>query len=97
MGASRWRAVKTESDYAPRSWRTCDLLWRLRDVGRSDGANPKIRNHGQIADRISDSVTLSCDRQSTGGADDAHCLGVRFHARKPQSDSGSSARPASTL
>lgn len=35
-------------------------LW---DVGRGDGANPEIRHHGEIADWLSDPISLSRDRE----------------------------------
>jgi DNA invertase Pin-like site-specific DNA recombinase len=68
------RAIEAQSDHQSRSRGTGHLLRRLRNVGRSDGANPEIRDHGQIADRLSDTIALSFDRQSPGGNHDADCI-----------------------
>ena len=43
-------------------------------LGGGDGADPKIRNDGEIADGLSHAVAVSCHRQQTGRAYDAHCI-----------------------
>jgi hypothetical protein len=78
------RAIEAQSDHQSRSRRAGHLLRRVRYVGRSDGANPEIRDHGQIANRLSDTIALSFNRQPTGRDHDADRIGIRVYPCKPQ-------------
>jgi hypothetical protein len=50
--------------------------------------HPEIRNDGEVADGLSDTVTLSSHRKSAGGDHGARCIRVRLYAGKPQPDIG---------
>src|SRR5580704_13036396 len=71
MGPLNRRAIKAQSDNQSRPRSPRYLLRRQCDVGRGNGADPEIRDHGEVAERISDTIAVSCDRQSAGGNHDA--------------------------
>jgi hypothetical protein len=81
--------------YASRSWRSRHLLRSLWVLGGSFGTNPEVRDHGEIADGLSDTVTVPCHCKQAGRDHDARCIRVRIYAGKPQPDFGAAARSAS--
>ena len=89
------RTLEAEPGHTPRSWRSRHLLRSLWILGGSFGANPEVRDDGEIADGVSDPVTLPRHRKQAGRADDTHCIRVRLYTRKPQPDIGAAARSAS--
>ena len=47
-------------------------------------ADPEVRRHDQVAAGLPDPVALPRDRQPSGRDHDAHRIGIRLHAGKPQ-------------
>ena len=59
------------------------LLRRLWILDGSYGADPEIRDDGEIANGLSDTITLPGNRKQAGRAHDTHCIRVRLYACKP--------------
>src|ERR1700751_1799528 len=59
MDAPNGAAHQAEPDYPSRSRCAGDLLRGLCTMGGIDGADPKIWDNGEIADRLSDAVAVS--------------------------------------
>ena len=87
-------AVHHVPDYSSGSWRARHLLRCIRILDGSPGADPQVRHDGEVADGLSDPVTLPCHRQPPGRADDTDCIRVRLYTCKPQPDICAAARPA---
>ena len=58
-------------------------LRRLWILDGSSGADPEIRDDGEIANGLSDTITLPGNRKQAGRVDDTHCIRVRLYACKP--------------
>ena len=54
-------------------------------VGRGHRGDPEVRHHGEVAVGLSDPVALRLDREPASRDHDADRVGVRVHAREPQS------------
>src|SRR6185312_7090656 len=74
MDSSHGRTRQAKPDYPSRPRRACDLLRRLHALGGGDGADPKIWDDGEIAERLSDAVALYRSRKQAGRAHDAHFM-----------------------
>jgi hypothetical protein len=80
----------------PGQRRVGHLLRRLWILDGSSGADPEIRDDGEIANGLPDTIPLPGNRKQAGRADDTRCIRVRFYACKPQPDICTAARPTST-
>jgi hypothetical protein len=97
MGSPRGRPVFPEAADQLGSGRPRGLLRRLCALGRGDGGDSEIRDHDQVAVRVSRAVAVRRDRQPPGRNHDADRLGVRVHAGEPKQDLQPGTRGADPL